>query len=148
MFALRKLFIRTTSRHTKCAEVMQYEAAPTSPIIRMHAIRRQSRHAPAHAPFFFEDQTSGTSNESNLTSPEPELERCLASEDFSSESHQARVADAEDALMRAADPLLMDAADRLGEQLDQADGRVDQDLCPELEEVLARMLALRTELGI
>ncbi|VDC03774.1 unnamed protein product [Peniophora sp. CBMAI 1063] len=140
MFALRKLFIRTTSRHTKCAEVMQYEAAPTSPII--------SRHAPAHAPFFFEDQTSGTSNESNLTSPEPELERCLASEDFSSESHQARVADAEDALMRAADPLLMDAADRLGEQLDQADGRVDQDLCPELEEVLARMLALRTELGI
>ncbi|KZV76877.1 hypothetical protein PENSPDRAFT_660838 [Peniophora sp. CONT] len=142
MFSLRKLIIRSTrsrTRHSKCAEVMQFEAAPTSPIVtqRMPAIRRQSRYAPAHAPFFFEDQTPDASNESNTASSEPELEHCLASSDFSIENHQVRTDEAEEAMMRAADPVLMQTADKLGEQLAQADGRVDRQLCPELEEVLA-----------
>ena len=117
----------------------------------MPAIRRQSRYAPAHAPFFFEEQASAASgsDESNNMPNEREIEHCMASSESSDESHQAAKSEAEeDALMRAADPALMSTADRLGEQLNLAEGRVDQELCPELEEVLARMFALREELGI
>lgn len=42
----------------------------------------------------------------------------------------------------------MQTVDRLGERLAETDGFVDQELCPELQDVLARMFALREELGI